>query len=70
MLARLAEEYGFPYFTLEASSPAGRRLAQVTGLPRQPGIYLDLQLVSSGTPIEADLRKALEEYLMLPPRAT
>jgi hypothetical protein len=65
LLAQLTQEFGISYFTVEASSPAGQRLAHVSGLPRQPGIYLDLRLVSFGMPVEADLRRALEDYLML-----
>jgi hypothetical protein len=62
LLDQLAAEYGFTVYQLDASSPAGRRLAQVTGLRRLPGIYIDLQLVAYGRPRPQALRQTIARY--------
>jgi hypothetical protein len=59
LLDQLAAEYGFTVYEVDAESPAGRRLAQVSGLPRLPGIYVDLELVAWGRPTIEELRLAL-----------
>jgi len=59
LLERLAVEYGFIVYKVDAASPAGRRLAQFSDLPRLPGIYIDLQLIAWGLPAPEALRQAI-----------
>jgi hypothetical protein len=62
LLDQLAAEFGFTVYQLDAKSPAGKRLAQVSGLRRLPGIYVDLQLVAWGRPRPNALRQRLVQY--------
>jgi hypothetical protein len=62
LLERIAAEYDFPVYTLDAESPAGRRLAQVTGQPRLPAIYMDLELIASGRLTEEELRQTIAKH--------
>jgi hypothetical protein len=62
LLEQIASEFGFAVHQLDAESPAGRRLAQVSGLRQLPGIYIDLELVAWGRPRPAALRKRLARY--------
>jgi hypothetical protein len=62
LLERIAVEYGLTVFQLDAASPAGQRLAQVSGRPRLPAIYIDLELVAAGRPSAEQLRQAISQY--------
>ena len=49
-------------YHLDATTPAGQRLAQVSGLRRLPGIYIDLKLVAWGRPRPDALRHVISQY--------
>jgi hypothetical protein len=66
LLDQLAADYGFTVYSLDADSPAGRRLRQVSDLPKLPGIYVDLELVAWGQPELEMLRQAVIRGLRLP----
>jgi hypothetical protein len=65
LLDQLAAHYGFTVYALDADSAAGRRLRQVSGLPKLPGIYVDLELVAWGQPEPEMLRQAVIRGLRL-----
>jgi hypothetical protein len=62
LLEKVAAEYGLAVFQIDAASPAGQRLAQVSGQPRLPAIYTDLELVAAGQPTEEELRQAIARF--------
>jgi hypothetical protein len=66
LLSQLADECGFQFYTLDSTSPAGRRLAQVSSLPQLPGVYVDLELVAWGQPTRETLREGIMRRLAGP----
>jgi hypothetical protein len=66
LLDQLAAEYGFEVYPLDAATPAGQRLVQVTGLRRLPGIYVDLKLIAWGRPRPEALRHLISQYFPPP----